>query len=619
MVKRGLIGKEGEGEASPNFVGVPVAMASGPSISDYRMALGRTAIVTQDEYPTLVKHDDGRSWIAFAMREAYMNIALVQDEDEYYVKDYMKRALDTKMEHFFVLCGDAIKHRALFEKNYALDCDMPIMGAELASCENHMKYDDRVVECTREDRTRTAELLAEGFDTTVEAELAMASADGHASPLVVGFKIEEDGYMLGHVAIGVVGEFVGVWALSISERARRRGLATALFNHCLKYAYDVLGAKYGVLLASSEGAAVYERAGWKILENVPLYFTADSYVRIPSFIPNIIRPYLRIEHGRIAAEILKDVEDRIIFSDDYNWFCSPGSKLQGHALAQNARYEDVLSHSKRIADSGRHTQLVLAGPASIFAEQLVSDLCEIYPTESHSHSHLHHLSSNGASPDNISLQKSEKSENRTENKSENKKSNGENKKNKAEKDENNRFAFFSGLYRAMVYDLITDREKQSNGHQESNGNESTHPELVIRRGTAEDCSQISSLVKSSNKESNWICPFASNAKEAGEHIFNWVCESRADEKAEKSKIVGVATFVVRNRALHIWGVATDPECSNKQEIVSLILNNAIRHAEKETDARIAFLIASPSDASIYSSLGWHEIEEWHEITINAKQ
>lgn len=547
------------------------------------MALGRTVIALQYEYPTLVHHDDGRSWMAFAMREAYMNIALVQDGDESYIKSYMQKALDTRFEHFFVLCGEAIQHKALFDEKYGFDCDMPIMGADLADCAEYLKYDDRIVICTRADREKAAELLAEGFDTTVEAELAMASADGHASPLVVGFKIEEDGVMLGHVAIAVAGEYVGVWALAVSEKARRRGLATTLFNHCLKYS-QTLGAKYGVLLASDEGACVYERLGWKRLESVPLYFTADSYVRIPGFTPNIIRPFLRIEHGHIAADILKEVHGGLRIYDELNWFCSPNASEPGYALVQNAEYDDVISHARKIADTGRSAELVLAGPAAKYVDRLIQDICELYP---------HGVLINSASSDseaNGAVSKSTLDES-------------------FKSAENYKSAFRSGQYRAMVYDLLNENDKIVYSDEPADPH--------IRRGTLADRVQVSNVLTAAfnivNDDPNWISPYSYGAGHENPNIYNWVYEI-GDQKKE---IIAVVTVVVRNRIVHIWGVATRPDHQRKG-LGSLLMKHAVRQARKDTNARIGFLMATVQGSPVYPRLGWQIIEDWPEIIINGK-
>ena len=536
-------------------------MASTPSASEYRVALGRSYIALQSEVKTLIAEQDGRSWFAFAQKEAYHNIMLLQDGDDEYLERWMNRALATDFEHYVMVCGDAIEKRKIFEKDYVWECDLPIMTVELASLGDQLKFQDNVQAAVTEDREAIAALLAECFDTTSEAAIAISAGAGHASPNVAAWKIEEDGVILGHLATCVVGDFVSVWSVGISEKARRRGFATALLNHGLAHALK-LGAKYGVLLASEDGQNVYARHGWSTLETIPLYVTQDSYAQIPNFEPQVNRQWLRAEHGRIDAAIVSESPHLLCELGEDNWHVVPDSL--GFALCQSRHYHQVLEFAKKVIESGRLTYLMLAGHAKQYSEKLLEEISMKYPPKEETV-----------------------------------------KENSIEVKKMVPILIPDDAMPAMVYDLLKKDDAVLNSVEKS--------DTSLRIATIDDRTQIGVVISKAfgggGAGSRRLNPYALGAGSSNPNVLNWVLEV---EEEGKKKIVATVTSVVRNKVAHIWGVATHPDYQRKGYSMRL-LKRALLHARDEQGARMGFLIATVPGFPVYEKMGWKAYEEWSEF------
>lgn len=529
-----------------------------PSPHEFRVALGRSYTALQSEVKTLVAEQDGRSWFAFAQKEGYHNILLVQDADEQYLQNWIDRSLATDFEHYVICCGDAIEKRALFDQDYVWECDMPIMTVELSSIPDKLKLADNVQLAEAKDRAAISELLGKGFDTTAEAAIAISAGAGHASPNVAGFKIEEDGEIVGHVSISVVGDFVGVWSVAIAEKARRRGYATALLNHALSHALK-LGAKHGVLIASAEGANVYERQGWSVIESFPLLVTKDAYAQLPDFDPLINRPWLRLEHGKIAAAILSESIHLHCDIGEDNWHVVPDSL--GFALCQSRHYQQVLDFANKVISVGRMTDLMLAGPAAKFAEKLLADISAPKEEGEAGNSEDSTVRPSPLVPD--------------------------------------------GSMPAMVYDL-TKKDDEKLDFKEM-------PGTTVRGAGVADQKEIGTVISlaftgNAGREDR-VNPYALGAGNPDPNVLSWILE--VEVNGEK-KIASHICTVMRDHVAHIWGVATPPEHQRKG-YSSLLLKKALKYLRDEKGARMGFLIATKAGLPVYTRMGWQTFEEWPEF------
>lgn len=550
-------------------------MSSTPSSSELRVALGRSYIALQSEVPTLIAEQDGRSWLAFAQKEGYHNILLVQDGDEEYLHRWINRSLATDFEHYVMVCGDAVEKRALFDKDYVYECDLPVMSVELASIADKIKFADNVKLAEAKDREAIADLLGKAFDTTSEAAIAISAGAGHSSPNVVAFKIEEEGELLGHLSISIVGDFVGVWSVAISEKARRRGFATTLLNHALAHALKS-GAKYGVLLASEDGANVYSRSGWQTVESFPLLVTKDAYAQIPDFEPMVNRPWLRLEHGKIAASIIAESTDSIVVIGEDNWQVTPPSL--GFALCQSRHYSQVLEFTKKVINDGRMVDIMLAGHAAQFAQKLQDEISQFYDPK-----------------EEISVENSNTDST-------------ENSSNSAEVKKPVPTLVPDGTMPAMVYDLTRKDDEKLVAHSEGDSN--------IRIATTEDRVAVGSVIAKAfgggggGSRRTGINPWALGAGNADPSVLDWVYEVETEEG--KKEVVATVTAIVRSHVVHIWGVATHPSHQRKGYSTKL-LYKSMQHAKEHFGARMGFLIATKAGLPVYERMGWRSYEEWVEL------
>lgn len=555
-------------------------MSSTPSPSELRVALGRSYIALQSEVPTLVAEQDGRSWLAFAQKEGYHNILLVQDGDEEYLQRWINRSLATDFEHYVMVCGDAVEKRALFDKDYVFECDLPVMSVELASIADKLNFGDNVKVAEAKDREAIADLLGKGFDTTSEAAIAIAAGAGHSSPNVIAFKIEEEGVLLGHLSISIVGDFVGVWSVAISEKARRRGFATTLLNHALAHAAKV-GAKYGVLLASEDGATVYSRQGWQVIEKFPLLVTKDAYAQIPEFEPLVNRPWLRIEHGKIAAAIVAEDDKSLVEIGEDNWIVTPESL--GFAFCQSRHYAQVLEFTKKVINNGRMADIMLAGHASQFAQRLQDEISLLYDPKTETSTELSHGESTENSTHSAEVQKAAPT------------------------------LIPEGSMPAMVYDLTRKDDTKLTATSEADSN--------IRIATIEDRVAVGNVIARAfggggeGRGMPGLNHWALGAGNADPSVLDWVME--AEVEGGKKEVVATVTAVVRSHVVHIWGVATHPDHQRKGYSTKLIYK-AMAHAKEHAGARMGFLIATKAGRPVYEKMGWRAYEEWTELFYRGK-
>lgn len=545
-------------------------------LPELRNALGRSLSAIFRAIPDALIVEEAQNWLVFGGDEAFQNLALLQSTSESSDSQWINKLKETSKEHTLIVCGDSTSEEALSKLNYTRDGEFALMGVHFDSLADKLQLSDKVKTSTKQDEHPTNALIVEAQDFPRNAKLAITAANGHQSASISSFHVEENGEMVSQVIISVVGEYVGFWALSSAKKQKSSGVESTLIQHALKQAQS-MGAKQAIALISNKGPNVFIESGWKQLEIVQLFSTSDSYARIPGFGPNLLRSHLRLEHGEICASLIEEGSNKIIEFSGKTWFCSPHEKDMGFALSQSEHYKDVHSHAHRVLASRRVNVLVLAGPASIFAERVVSDLNQYYPKL----------------PTNEALEAPQESQKG------------------AYTGHKSGVATIAGVYPAMVYDLTNENDSVLVSNEE--------PDKHIRRAERSDRRELGIVLDAAfemhSKDPNNPTTYANGAGHANPNIYTWIYE--VDGEKENSKEIGATvTVVVRNKIAHVWAVATHPKHQRKG-LSSKLMKHAVRSARNDAGARIGFLMATAAGTPVYKRLGWHTIEDWPELFLFA--
>ena len=231
-------------------------------------------------------------------------MALFQNGSRDYLSSWIEKALNTQLEHYVFVCGEALSHSDLIKEHYTLEASLAFMGIDLTSPAIQLVKDARVRHARLEERDSIAAFLGKGFETSAECELTAASAAGHVSPNVQCFVIEQEGEIACVALLSVVNQVAGLWSVSSGEKFRRRGLARAVTQTALIEA-KALGASMAILSSSDMGEQLYLSMGWTQIERFELFVTSDTVKSVPGFPFPILKPELRRNLSVSCSNILK--------------------------------------------------------------------------------------------------------------------------------------------------------------------------------------------------------------------------------------------------------------------------------------------------------------------------
>ena len=147
------------------------------------------------------------------------------------------------------------------------DLPMPLMacGADRARPVGRRHQTERVTDQTLV--LQVAEVLGEAFECPAWMCANMLGPDLVVMPDVDVFVANVDGEMAAVVGTARVGSTVGVYAVGTRPSLRRRGAAAAALSAAMEYHLGRGAAAFG-LHASTEGAPVYERLGFEVVDRV---------------------------------------------------------------------------------------------------------------------------------------------------------------------------------------------------------------------------------------------------------------------------------------------------------------------------------------------------------------
>ena len=114
---------------------------------------------------------------------------------------------------------------------------------------------------------QVAEVLGEAFACPLWMCVNMLGSDLVSLPDVDFFLARFEGEMASVVGTVRVGPTVGVYGVGTRPRLRRRGAASSALSAAMEYHLELGAAAFG-LHASAEGAFVYERLGFEVVDQV---------------------------------------------------------------------------------------------------------------------------------------------------------------------------------------------------------------------------------------------------------------------------------------------------------------------------------------------------------------
>jgi GNAT superfamily N-acetyltransferase len=351
------------------------------TIAQLRHGLGASLISLQSEFRDAIRAHEDDGWVCFPGTHSDANFSLIATGDAQKYSQWVHRLFGFHLEHYIFVAGEAQKlpNEPLLLEEYIQDDSLPLMSYDLVKLGDGLVADPRVQKAATQDREDVAKLLALSFETSVACQRSFVRATGHSSPNIASYIIRENGEpggaLLATLSVSVVGEIAGLWSLSVSPRARRQGLASAVLASALLHAKR-LGSKVAVLIASKEGIPVYEKLGWTTVEWFHLWCTRDSFYTIKDFPQHVNLPSLRKFHGEAVVEMVRGAPDAIhLESDEENWMVIvPGGS---YCLVQSGDQCNAESWKKKIMDVGVESPVFLVGNAlKRFRSSVFSDWLE---------------------------------------------------------------------------------------------------------------------------------------------------------------------------------------------------------------------------------------------------